>query len=112
MDIEEKILKLIKSRKNGILQNELWKTAKIDSSKCSRILTKLEKDGLITREQNSMKGIKTFLIKSVIKKEEKAKNFKLLLSKDTFSPCTGCSLECVPESCLPLSEWIYNLHIE
>ncbi len=109
MDIEEKILKLIKSKKNGILQNELWKTAKIDSSKCSRIVAKLEKDGLITREQNSSKGTKTFLIKSVIKKEEKAKNFKLLLSKDNFSPCTGCSLECLPENCMPLSEWVHGL---
>lgn len=112
MDIEEKILKLINSKKNGILQNELWKTAKIDSSKCSRIVAKLEKDGLITREQNSSKGTKTFLIKSVKKKEEKAKNFKLLLSKESFSPCTGCSLECVPENCMPLSEWVHGLEIE
>jgi len=112
MDIEEKILKLIKSKKNGILQNELWKTAKIDSSKCSRIVAKLEKDGLITREQNSSKGTKTFLIKSVMRKEEKAKNFKLLLSTDVFSPCTGCSLECVPENCMPLSEWVHGLQNE
>ena len=112
MDIEEKILKLIKSKKNGLLQNELWKTAKIDSSKCSRIVAKLEKDGLITREQNSSKGTKTFLIRSVIKKEEKAKNFKLLLSKEVFSPCTGCSLECVPENCMPLSEWVHGLQNE
>lgn len=112
MDIEEKILKLIKSKKNGILQNELWKTAKIDSSKCSRIVAKMEKEGLITREQNSSKGTKTFLIKSVKKKEEKAKNFKLLLSKDGFSRCTGCSLECIPENCMPLSEWVHGLEIE
>lgn len=112
MDIEEKILKLIISKKNGILQNELWKTAKIDSSKCSRIVAKLEKDGLITREQSSAKGSKTFLIKAVVKKKEKAKNFKLLLSEDVFSPCTGCSDECIPESCMRLSEWIHSLKIE
>ena len=109
MDIEEKILKLIQSRKSGILQNELWKTGKIDSSKCSRIVMKLEKDGLITREQDSSKGTKTYLIKPVLKKEKKAKNFNLLLTKDLFSPCTGCSLECIPENCLNLSEWVYNL---
>lgn len=112
MDIEEKILKLIQSRKSGILQNELWKTGKIDSSKCSRIVMKLEKDGLITREQDSSKGTKTYLIKPVIKKENKAKNFNLLLVKDLFSPCTGCSLECIPENCLNLSEWVYKLQNE
>lgn len=112
MDIEEKILMLIQSRKSGILQNELWKTGKIDSSKCSRIVMKLEKDGLITREQDSSKGTKTYLIKPVIKKENKAKNFNLLLVKDLFSPCTGCSLECIPENCLNLSEWVYKLQNE
>lgn len=112
MDIEEKILMLIQSRKSGILQNELWKTGKIDSSKCSRIVMKLEKDGLITREQDSSKGTKTYLIKPVIKKENKAKNFNLLLIKDMFSPCTGCSLECIPENCLNLSEWVYKLQNE
>jgi len=109
MDIEEKILKLIKSKKNGILQNELWKTAKIDSSKCSRIVAKFEKDGLISREQDLSKGSKTYLIKSIEKKEEKVKNYKLLLIEDIFSPCTGCSIECVPEQCIRLSEWVNRL---
>jgi len=109
MDIEEKILKLIKSKKNGILQNELWKTAKIDSSKCSRIVAKLEKDGFISREHDTSKASKTYLIRSVEKKEEKVKNYKLLLIEDIFSPCTGCSLECVPEQCIQLSEWVYRL---
>ncbi len=112
MDIEDKILKLIKSKKSGILQNELWKTAKIDSSKCSRIVAKLEKEGLITREQDSSKGMKTFLIKAIEKKEEKEKDFKLLQTKDMFSPCTGCSMECVPEQCIRLSEWVYCLQSE
>ena len=112
MEIEEKILKLIQSKKSGILQNELWKTAKIDSSKCSRIVTKLEKDGLITREHDSSKGTKTYLLKPVVKKEKKAKNFDLLLTKDLFAPCTGCSLECIPENCVPLSEWVYCLEVE
>ena len=109
MDVEEKILKLIKSKKKGILQNELWKTAKIDSSKCSRIVAKLEKEGQITRESDSSKGSKTFLIKYIEKKQEKVRNFKLLMVQDMFSPCTGCSLECVPEQCIPMSEWVYLL---
>lgn len=112
MDIEEKLLKLIKSKKKGILQNELWKKAKIDSSKCSRILGKLEKEGKISREPGKGKGSKTFLIKHIREKKEKTKNFKLLLIGDMFSPCTGCTLECVPERCIPLSEWVYCLEEE
>jgi Lrp/AsnC family transcriptional regulator, leucine-responsive regulatory protein len=109
MDIEEKILKLIQSKANGILQNELWKTAKIDSSKCSRIVAKLEKEKLITREQDSSKGSKTYLIRSINIKQEKVKNYKLLLVEEIFSPCTGCAVECVPEHCIQLSEWVYRL---
>jgi DNA-binding MarR family transcriptional regulator len=109
MEIEEKILKLIKSKKNGILQNELWKNAKIDSSKCSRIVAKLEKEGLISRESSSSNGSKTYLIKSIEKKQAKVKNYRLLLIEDIFSPCTGCSLECYPEQCPPLSDWVYRL---
>lgn len=105
MDIEEKLLKLIKSQRKGILQSELWKKAKIDSSKCSRILAKLEKEGKISREAGKDKGSKTFLIKHIREKKEKIKNFKLLLIGDMFSPCTGCMLECIPEECIPLSEW-------
>ncbi len=112
MDIEEKILKLIKSRKNGVLQNELWKKVDIDSSKCSRILAKLEKEGKISREKESKKGIKTYLIKFIEKKAEKPRNFKLLLIGDMFSPCTGCALECEPEKCVLLEEWVYGLEKE
>ncbi|MCZ7382273.1 MAG: MarR family transcriptional regulator [Candidatus Methanoperedens sp.] len=112
MEIEEKVLKLIKSSKNGILQNELWKKAKIDSSKCSRILAALEKEGKISREKESKKGVKTYLIKYIGKKEEKTRNFKLLLIGDMFSPCTGCALECEPEKCVILAEWVYGLEKE
>lgn len=105
MDIEEKILKLIKSRKNGILQNELWKTAKIDRRKCSRIIDKLEKERKIIREQESDKGSRTYRIK-FIEKKEITKDFKLLLVGEMFDPCAGCILECIPEDCIPLSEWV------
>lgn len=112
MDIDEKLLRLIKSKKNGILQSELWKKAKIDSSKCSRIVAKLENEGKISREPYSNNGSRTYLIKSLEKKEQLAKDFKLLLIGDMFSPCTGCTLECIPEQCIPLSEWVYCLESE
>ncbi len=105
MDIEEKLLKLIKSKKKGILQNELWKAAKIDSSKCSRILARLEKEGKISREPSD----RTYIIKYAKEKKEKTKDFRLLLIGDIFSPCTGCALECVPEQCVTLSEWVCRL---
>ncbi len=110
MEIEEKILKLIKSRKKGILQNELWKKAEIDRRKCSRIVDKLEKEGKIIREQESTGGTRTYRIRFAEKVEkEKARDFRLLLVKDMFAPCTGCTLECIPEQCVPLSEWVFHL---
>ncbi len=105
MDIEEKLLKLIKSKKKGILQNELWKAAKIDSSKCSRILARLEKEGKIIREPSD----RTYIIKSAKEKKQKTKNFRLLLIEDIFSPCTGCATECIPEQCITLSDWVCRL---
>ena len=109
MDIEEKVLKLIKSRKKGILQNELWKKAEIDRRKCSRIVEKLEKEGKIAREEESNNGTRTYRIRFTQKKEEKIKNFDILLVRDMFAPCTGCAFECVPEACARLSEWVYYL---
>jgi len=110
MEIEEKVLKLIKSRKKGILQNELWKKAEIDRRKCSRIVDKLEKEGKIVREQESTKGTRTYRIRlAEIKEKEKARDFRLLLVKDMFAPCTGCAIECTPELCIPLSEWVVHL---
>ncbi|HEY9245634.1 MAG TPA: Lrp/AsnC family transcriptional regulator [Candidatus Methanoperedens sp.] len=108
MELEEKILQLIKSKKNGILQNELWKKAEIDRRKCSRIIDKLEKEKKIIREPETDKGTRTYRIKYV-EKEEITRDYKLLMVGDLFDPCAGCSLECAPEYCLPLSEWIFCL---
>lgn len=110
MEEEDKILKLIKSKKKGILQSELWKLAKIDSRKCSSIVTDLEKKGIITREIDP-ENKKSKIIKLVQKKNAK-KNFKLLIVGKMFSPCTGCAIECVPEKCMDLSEWVSSLIIE
>ncbi|MBP2029384.1 DNA-binding Lrp family transcriptional regulator [Methanohalophilus levihalophilus] len=109
MGIEEDTLDLIKKNKEGIYQNVLWKELEIDSRKCSRIVTKLEKDGKITREKATANGSNTYLIKATSTDE---KTFELLLSGDMFSPCTGCRLACQPESCEALTEWILNLDAE
>ena len=109
MEVEEKILKLIRSRKKGILQNELWKKAEIDRRKCSRIIEKFEKEGRIVREEETTKGTRTYRIRLSEKKQEKEKEFKLLLVREMFAPCTGCTIECIPETCPPLSEWVFYL---
>ncbi|TRZ86696.1 MAG: transcription factor TFIIIC, partial [Methanosarcinales archaeon] len=75
-----------KSRKKGILQNELWKKAEIDRRKCSRIVDKLEKEGKIVREPESTRGTRTYRITLAEKKEtKKARDFRLLLVKDMFA---------------------------
>ena len=106
MEIEDQIMKLISSRKKGILQNELWKKAEIDRRKCSRIIEKLEKEGKIIREEETDKSVRTYRIKSVEIKEKKVKDFRLLMVGEIFEPCTGCAFECVPEHCIMLKAWI------
>lgn len=114
---ENTILEIIRSRRDGILQNELWKTAGIDSRKCSRIVKKLLDRGLITRESAVSNGSRTYLIKAVDgrrverrKPEDDPRRY--LIANGMFSVCTGCTLECEPEYCELLTEWIYNLLAE
>ncbi len=108
MGIEEDVLELIKSREDGILQSEIWKITNIDRRKCSRIVDKLMKKGLITREPEISNGSRTYRIRYVEKKGLN-KNFRLLIAGGKFSPCTGCMTECLPEECPHLSEWVYSL---
>jgi Lrp/AsnC family transcriptional regulator, leucine-responsive regulatory protein len=106
MGIEETALGVIGKHENGVFQNQLWKELDIDSRKCSRVIAKLLKDGLITRESAVDNGARTFLLK-VAHKEEPC--FELLLSGDMFSPCAGCRDACQPESCERLTAWVVNL---
>lgn len=106
MGIEETALGVIGKHENGVFQNQLWKELDIDSRKCSRVIAKLLKDGLITRESAVDNGARTFLLK-VAHKEEPC--FELLLSGDMFSPCAGCRDACQPESCERLTAWVLNL---
>jgi DNA-binding Lrp family transcriptional regulator len=104
----EKILKLISSSKEGILQSELWKAADIDSRKCSKIVAKLREQGLITREPEVSNGIRTFRIKYAGLDKQR---YRYLLAGGMFSPCTRsvCGIECTPENCTFLTEWINRL---
>jgi len=109
MEAEEKVLEIIKSSEDGVLQKDLWKEAKIDRRKCSRIVDKLRKEGVIARNLESGKGSRTYRIWFIHRKKEELKDFSLLLVEDMFSPCTGCGVECFPEHCMPLTDWVYTL---
>lgn len=106
MGIEETALEVISKHEDGVFQNKLWKELDIDSRKCSRVISKLLKDGLITREPAVDNGARTFLLKTAHKEEP---FFEMLLSGEMFSPCAGCRDACQPESCGKLTAWVLNL---
>jgi DNA-binding Lrp family transcriptional regulator len=103
----EEALEYIKSHPEGALQSNLWKVLKIDSRKCSRIVAKLLKDDLITREVESVDGIRTYRLSCIEK--SRGRRFDSLLALDAFEPCAGCIEECIPEHCAKLSEWIFSI---
>jgi DNA-binding Lrp family transcriptional regulator len=103
----EEALEYIKTHPEGALQSDLWKELKIDSRKCSRIVAKLLKDNLITREVESVDGIRTYRLFCLEKSH--SKRFEPLLVLDAFEPCAGCIEECIPEHCANLSEWIFSI---
>lgn len=103
----EEALEYIKSHEGGVLQSDLWKALEIDSRKCSRIVAKLLKEGLITREIETVEGIRTYRLQCADK--SKSRRFKSLMAVDIFEPCAGCIEECEPEHCAKLSEWIFAI---
>ncbi len=103
----EEALEYIKTHPEGALQSDLWKELKIDSRKCSRIVAKLLKDNLITREVESAEGIRTYRL--FCSEKSHSKRFDPLLVVDAFEPCAGCIEECIPEHCANLSEWIFSI---
>ncbi len=109
MSAEEEALEYIKSHQEGVLQSDLWKALKIDSRKCSRIVAKLLKDNLITREGESVDGIRTYRLYYADKGN--SRRFRSLMAVEIFEPCAGCIEECVPEHCAKLSEWIFAIVI-
>lgn len=113
MDIEEEIINIIRLNKEGILQKDIWKCIDIDRRKCSRIINKLYKEKKIIKISEPNKNSRTYRIKlPEEKKPKKSKDFKALIVGDMFSPCTGCRLDCIPEHCPELSEWIFILTME
>ena len=61
--LQERALDLIGSKGDGLYQSELRRLLSIDSSKCSKIVVKLQGSGLIRREK--VPASSTYLIKLV-----------------------------------------------
>ncbi len=108
-DLESEALDVIKSRPEGIYQSELWKELDVDSRKCSRIVKKLEEDGLIDRIESKKGATKTYLLKAKV--TARPVNPADLLAGNELIPCIGCDLECIVEDCHPLIDWMYQLAI-
>jgi Lrp/AsnC family leucine-responsive transcriptional regulator len=109
MSADVDALEFIKSDESGVLQSDLWKALKIDSRKCSRIVAKLLKEKLITRQLESIDGIRTYRLFYLDKSN--SRRFKSLMPVQIFEPCAGCIEECEPEHCAKLSEWIFSIVI-
>jgi len=105
----EDALEYIKSHEDGVLQSDLWKALGIDSRKCSRLVAKLLKENLISREIESADGIRTYRLRYSRQVTDKAGKFRSLMAIELFEPCAGCIEECMPEHCAKLSEWIFAI---
>lgn len=61
--LPDRALELIGSKREGLLQSELRKLLGIESSKCSKIVSKLMSSGLIKRNSVSTRGYRTYLLR-------------------------------------------------
>ena len=86
--LEKKALELIKKKK-GILQSELWKTLKLDSREGSRLVLRLQRKGLIRREQVSVNGRRTYKLYPVELRPHD-KNLLVDIGYALIVPCTTC----------------------
>ncbi len=116
-DTREEILKILQER-GAVLQKDLWKELNIDSSKCSRILRKLEKEGLIKRVEVVVDGVKTFKIVLAGAEEEEEKEEELDLRAVMermeevagLPPCFAClETDCEATNCLKLEVWFLRM---
>lgn len=88
-----------------ITQVEVTKMLGIDHRYVSQIIGIMVKENLIKKT----KADRTFLLEkygSNGHEKKKKKDFKILLINDKFSPCCACEIDCKPEYCQKLDEWI------
>ena len=109
--IERQILQLLeKVGEEGIIQKELWEKIGIDSRSGSRIVSRLEKRGLIEREKTVYKGKSTYILRL-------SKNLRHEITIPDFLkeiPCFTCPYlnvcgeggSVTPEKCNKLLRWL------
>ena len=61
--LQERALDLIGSRSDGVFQSDLRRLLSIDSSRCSKMISRMQRSGLIFREK--VPASSTYLIKLV-----------------------------------------------
>jgi hypothetical protein len=61
--LPDRALELIGSKADGLLQSELRRLLGVESSKCSKIVSKLMRSGLIKRDSVSTSGYRTYLLR-------------------------------------------------
>jgi len=133
--LEENVWGFIHLHPEGALQSDIWKKFGIDSRKCSRIITNLEQKGLVYKKSEVANGRRTYRVwpsyellsriitnleqKGLVYKKSEVANgrrtyrilsrYDLLMANDVIAPCCGCTEECIPEYCVPLSRWLLKL---
>lgn len=109
-DLEHRALQIVISKgKEGILQSDLWRDLKASSREGSRISLKLERKGLIRREQELYQGRWTYRLYT--------KRLPATIDSIITSPCIACSdiNKCVvggsvsPIICGNLTKWLLEL---
>ncbi len=101
--IEEEALELLRD-KGKLYQSELWKELDIDSRKASRLLSNLEDDELVIREEATHEGHRTYLVRPT----RRDRDYTLLLAGNMLSPFVG-SDEMDPIESDAFTQWILEL---
>jgi DNA-binding Lrp family transcriptional regulator len=87
--LEKRVLDIVSAAgEAGVLQRDIWRILNIDSRKGSKIIKRLERMGLISREVVVHKGRKVYLIKAT----PKLRQIPKLPSELDEIPCFYCPL--------------------
>jgi len=115
--LEKEILEyLARLGDRGISQDKLAPALKIDKRTCSRALLKLEKKGLIERKRVTIKGRRTFVVKSTMLEKKLLDLYNAVRN----IPCFRCPylFSCAeggdpsPEKCRILSSFLKGVKSE
>ncbi len=92
------------------LQSDIWKKTNIDRRTCSKLMKILKDEHVIKRTK--VKG-GSYMIERIDVKNTNLPNqirFSSLLSNNgKFSPCTACVIDCNPETCNIINNWILDI---